>query len=191
MKTRILVAASSAIALAPSGALGQQQPASAPNCVVDTQAMLGLSFAEFDQGSAGWRALAVKPGCDAQTANLIAQYRTRHWGELQQHELHILYWHEGQVRAAAGQSQAAIPLLLTGVNPVSDLGFSDYALATVAFLHNDRAGLQSARDRLAALARPSFWPAERAWPPNLDVVDGLLTCFGKTYREAYSECRPD
>ncbi len=24
-----------------------------------------------------------------------------------------------------------------------------------------------------------------AWPPNLNVVDGLIACFGKSYEQAY------
>jgi hypothetical protein len=30
-----------------------------------------------------------------------------------------------------------------------------------------------------------------AWPPNLDVLDRLLTCFDRPYREAYGDCRPE
>ena len=29
------------------------------------------------------------------------------------------------------------------------------------------------------------------WPPNIDVVDGLIHCFDRSYDEAYgSACRP-
>jgi hypothetical protein len=32
--------------------------------------------------------------------------------------------------------------------------------------------------------------AKVRWPPNLDVVEGLVHCFNKPYRVAYgSECR--
>jgi hypothetical protein len=187
----ILSAVLSAAATEPSGAAVQQQSGSEPDCWVDTEAMLNMAPEEFDQGAQGWRALATKMGCDAQTANLIAEYRGRHWGQLKQHELHISYWHEGQARAMAGESQGAIPLLLAGINPSSDFGFSDYALATVAFLHHDLDGLKAARARLAVLPRPSWLPIEEKWPQNLDVVDGLLACFEKPYREAYSgPCRP-
>ncbi|MEM1246425.1 MAG: hypothetical protein AAGK22_08635 [Acidobacteriota bacterium] len=31
---------------------------------------------------------------------------------------------------------------------------------------------------------------EMQWPPNLDVVDGLLRCFDRPYAEAYgASCR--
>ena len=31
---------------------------------------------------------------------------------------------------------------------------------------------------------------ELAWPLNLDVVDGLIACFGEAYSKAYGDCRP-
>jgi len=30
-----------------------------------------------------------------------------------------------------------------------------------------------------------------AWPPNLDILDQLLACFDRPYREAYSDCRSE
>jgi hypothetical protein len=46
---------------------------------------------------------------------------------------------------------------------------------------------------LAALPRPPqfnpTWPGGKPmkidWPPNLNVLDGFLTCFDRTYSEAY------
>jgi hypothetical protein len=31
-------------------------------------------------------------------------------------------------------------------------------------------------------------PLPIARPPNLNVVDGMIRCFGKPYQEAYSAC---
>jgi hypothetical protein len=28
------------------------------------------------------------------------------------------------------------------------------------------------------------------WPPNIDVVEGLVRCVGRPYAEAYGACRP-
>lgn len=68
--------------------------------------------------------------------------------------------------------------------------WNPYVDGTIAFLRGDRVALMAARDRLAAAARPADMPADRAWPPNLAVVEGLVRCFGRPYREAYGEaCR--
>lgn len=182
-----------------------------PGCTVDVTAMMKLSPFDFDQTEKGFRSLANKPDCDVATANLIATYRRSNWGKLDQNELQISYWHEGQSRAFAGQTELAIPLLLAGVNPgMAGLGGqldrdnpsigmanAEYALATVAFLQRDLAALNKARARLAALPTPNMWttamektPAaarpSMSWPPNLNIVDQLIRCFGKSYREAYS-----
>lgn len=183
-----------------------QSPASAsqPTCNVDRTAMLRLSPDDFDQNwTKGWRPLASKPQCRVAAADLIGEYRKANWGKLQPHELHINYWHEGQLRAAAGQTDAAIPLLLAGVGPDSINGaFVHYAMATVAFLQRDLPALEAARARLAALPVPQWYEEETKkgstaapimkWPLNLDVVDGLIKCFSKPYSEAYggADCRP-
>ncbi len=44
------------------------------------------------------------------------------------------------------------------------------------------------RDNLKQAVRPDTWEGE--WPLNLDVVDALIRCFKKPYKEAYSsDCR--
>jgi hypothetical protein len=68
--------------------------------------------------------------------------------------------------------------------------------ATIAFLRGDRPALLAARTALAALPRPADFaprdvqgrPVAMNWPPNLNVVDGLLACFGRPYAEAYGGC---
>jgi hypothetical protein len=32
-------------------------------------------------------------------------------------------------------------------------------------------------------------PVPFSWSPNLDVVDRLIACFGRPYKEAYGNCR--
>lgn len=92
--------------------------------------------------------------------------------------------------------------MLAGVNPGGgDAAKADYALATVAFLNNDRPALEAARARMAALPMPpefvqaaerfkATYGRELAWPLNLDVVDRLIACFGEPYSKAYGDCRP-
>ncbi len=200
---QLLIAA--ALANAPATVvLNQTIPATVPKseCDVDRPAMMQLSHHDFDQNFAkGWRLLASKPECRIAAADLIREYRKANWSKLKPHELHINYWHEGQLRAAANQTEAAIPLLLAGVGTDTIGGFEHYAMATVAFLQRDLPGLEAARARLAAIPVPPRWYEEHAkdaptapimkWPPNLDVVDGLIKCFTKPYSEAYGpECRP-
>jgi hypothetical protein len=161
--------------------------------------MLALPPDRFDQDQAGgWRPLGARPGCAAAAADLLEAYRKAHWGTLSPLQLHTNYWHEGQQRAFAGQPERAIPLLMEGVPPSAhDVADNhDYALATIAFLLHDRRGLVAARQRLARTPAPADWTRDRAamkaqlgyapaWPPNLDIVDGLVSCFGRPYREAY------
>ena len=74
----------------------------------DRAALLALSPADFDQDlEGGWRPLGEKPECAAIAADLLAAYRKARWGDLTQSELHTNYWHEGQLRAGLGQTQAA------------------------------------------------------------------------------------
>lgn len=170
--------------------------ASPEPCGIDKTPLLALSAEKFDQDpKGGWRILAERPGCDGAAADLIAEYRRVHWGQLAPYDLHLNYWHEGQARAYAGQTDRAVRLLLDGANPDSIGYFEDYALGTVAFLLRDMEGLKAARARLAARPEPPEFKArvgaDVPWPPNLDVLDGLIACFEKPYKAAYGEpaCR--
>lgn len=171
------------------------------NCTFDKAVLLAMSFDDFDQGPNGWRMLQRRPECQAAIPDLIAEWRVKHWGNMNSQELHLNYWHEGQARALAGQTDKAVTLLLAGNWPESTGDFTDYALGTVAFLQHDLAGLKAARARLAALTPPPDLAARReafkarnkvdmVWPPNLDVLDGFINCFDRPYREAYDPaCR--
>ncbi|MGV3624985.1 MAG: hypothetical protein ACO1OB_29465 [Archangium sp.] len=47
--------------------------------------------------------LEAKPECAEAAADLLAEYRKAHWGTFKTYELHVNFWHEGQMRAVAGQ----------------------------------------------------------------------------------------
>lgn len=163
----------------------------AGSCAVDRDAMLALGMNAFDQNhEGGWRTLSERPGCKATAADLIREYR-----EFMEDRIPILYWHEGQLRADLGQNEAAIRLMDRTRRASADERapwWNPYVDGTIAFLRGDRPALVAARARLAAARRPADWPAGRAWPPNLGVVDGLVTCFGRSYHDAYGTpaCMP-
>lgn len=182
----------------------------ANRCSHDKEALLALDENAFDQdlsnGGGGWRKIGNVPGCELAAAELISAYRAKYPSSSS-----TLAWHEGQMRASAGQYSLAIPLLLSAKkDPAKDMaGWNHYVDATVAFLRNDKTQLLQARDRLATVPYPadSGMPSLRAgyiefpaqpgkpamkirWPPNIDVVEGFVACYGKSYDKAYSSlCR--
>jgi hypothetical protein len=169
-------------------------PASPPDCSFDRQAMLALDYLQFDETKdAGWRVIAHRPGCELRAADLLELYRDR-----RERQVAALAWHEGQLRAAAGETERAIALFESSREKGGHEG--PYIDASVAFLRHDRAALLDARRRLAAMPEPEgFRKAAEAhrlktgeeldWPLNLAIVDGLIACFDRSYDYAYGHCR--
>lgn len=170
--------------------------AAAAQCREADAAMLAMSLHDFDQTEMGWRSLDAE-GCERQTAEAIRQYRTVN-AELLGDEADTLVWHEGQLRASAGETDEAIRLMLIGRDKDSD-ATQPYTDATIAFLRRDRAALIAARARLVALPMPEAFARAAAryaasypelqaltWPLNLNIVDGLIACFDRPYSEAYA-----
>lgn len=182
------------------------QQASVMGCSFDRPRVLALDEDQFDRDVPGsWRELSLRPGCNLAAADLLREYRQSH-----RLESGLMYWHEAQVRAIAGQYQEAIPLMERARMPVEAdrAGWNPYVEATIAFLRKDRTALENARLRLAAVHPPigkdvppvidGFMEVEMdngpkqkiRWPPNIDVVEGLENCFDKAYGEAYNnQCR--
>lgn len=180
---------------------------SSDNCGHDRARLLSLDENEFDQDMAGgWRALAATPGCLLIAADLVRDYRHAH-----HKHAGLLFWHEAQVRADAGQYAEAIALMKNAYKPAKDdkAGWNPYVDATIAFLRRDRSALKRARATLAAVPPPTgvgvppvidgYMEADFddgtkkriRWPINIDVVEGLEHCFDKPYAEAYKDvCRP-
>lgn len=174
--------------------LTQQAPGQ--SCGYDRAAMLALDQAHFDQDmTGGWRQLN-NIGCDAEAADLI-----KLWRETHAERDGILYWHEGQLRANANQTTAAIALFEQARKTRKEdhgFGWNLYVDGTIAFLHHDRKALALARDRLARLPKPAGFapigpdgkPLTIAWPLNLQVLDGFLACWGRPYKKAYACAKP-
>jgi hypothetical protein len=180
------------------------------SCLNETERerLLALDQNAFDQdlsaGGGGWRAIAAKDGCEIAAANLIREYRERHSSEET-----ILFWHEGQMRAFGNDYATAVTLFERSrkLKDQDPAGWNHYVDASIAFLKRDKEALVKARSDLSAVKAPpelqlkdgalevpnnSGTSVKIRWPPNLDVVDGLLKCFDKRYREAYGNerCRP-
>ncbi len=169
-----------------------------PACAHDPAAYFEQDAETFDQTEEGWRGLA-RQGCYAEAAELIAAYRDEarydpQWGS-------GLIWHEGQMRAHAGENEAAADLMMQtrdADNPV----MSAYVDASVAFLREDRDALLEAREDLLAVPEPpefaeaveqfteNFPDMEPpSWPLNLNIVDWFVACFEYDYATAYGgEC---
>lgn len=177
------------------------------SCVYDRARLLALGENQFDQNlSGGWRTLSSTPGCELAAADLLHDYREAH-----HRESGLLYWHEAQVRALAGQYKEAIALMEHARMPAGadKAGWNPYVDATIAFLRKDRTALEQARVRLAAVPPPpkgtdippiidGYMEVKFAdgttrkirWPPNIDVVEGLQNCFDMSYVDAYADtCR--
>lgn len=168
---------------------------STADCRYDRERLLSLSEDAFDQDlKGGWRAVADDQGCQVIAADLLRDYRRTHHSSSS-----ILFWHEGQLRAQAGQARLAVPLLLRAKFKEPDaFGWNFYVDGTVAFLRHDRKSLAAARAHLASMPRPRDFkpmgpdgkPVKITWPPNLEVLDGLIRCFRQSYWSAYGPmCR--
>lgn len=165
-------------------------------CAHDRDALLALDYDAFDQDpDGGWRPLGADPACYATGAGLIAAYRERHDATLGPHQRRILNWHEGQLRAGAGEHAAAIPLF-EAARADDGPAWNLYVDATLAFVRRDRDAFDRSRAALAALPKPEGWDDKAAdterrfgfrptWPMNLDVVDRMGACFDADYFAAY------
>jgi len=202
MTYRIAIFLSLPVLLAACSTAAPPQATASAACAYDRPTLLGLDQERFDQDhQGGWRALAARPGCSLAAADLLRDYRQAHGKHAS-----LLFWHEAQLRASAGQPEQAIVLMERAKEPAEEdlFGWNPYVDASVAFLRRDRRAFEQAHAALAAL--PPQGPVQDGymeirmgdgksgkvrWPPNIDVVEGLAQCFGQAYEIAYSNaCRP-
>ncbi|WP_298464701.1 hypothetical protein [uncultured Erythrobacter sp.] len=187
------------IALFLAAAQPAETTAPAPDCSYDLDAMLALNRQAFDQDipDGGWRALS-KADCHEEAAELI-----REWRHEKRDHVSILYWHEGQMRAFAGQTNEAIALFeltRSSQDEDADFGWNHYVDGTIAFLRQNREGLARAMERLSTVPEPennSFTQPDgtvvtMSWPPNINVLRRFDFCWGRSYADAYGseECTP-
>jgi hypothetical protein len=149
------------------------------NCKYNERQSLALSSEDFDRiGGAGWRNLAYQEGCLHLAADLIAKYRITN-----KDRTPILLWHEGQLRATLGDYRSAIRLMkksrLKGADPY---GYNIYTDATIAYLERDYSRLRG----LATQLNKVKW--EVGVNLNALVVNRLVKCYDRPYKEAYIKC---
>ena len=175
-------------------------------CIDDRDALLAMSFENFDQDlDGGWRVIADRDECQIEAADLLAEYRAQYEDDPNFHGLSTLIWHEGQVRAGAAQTDQALILFRRSYKEVThdtDLAWNYYVDATIAFLEQDLAALDAAYAGLKAVPEPDYWVAAAekfeteygqkiSWPSNLNVVEALRACFGRPYSQAYGNCEDE
>ena len=179
--------------------------AMAGDCVSaqERERLLALDEDAFDQDmQGGWRAVAREPRCQEAAADLVRDWRIRH-----QSTASILFWHEGQIRAGMEERDAAVALFKQSYKPASPgtTAWNAYVDASIAFLAQDKPALLRARENLRQVNPPPEYEVKDGrfeiemsdgsrhsmrWPPNIDVVDGLVNCFDASYDTAYgSSCR--
>jgi hypothetical protein len=150
--------------------------------------LLSLSYARFDQTpNEGWRILGEGLGKYVEAAKLIDKYLASNSNSLELWQIRVLKWHAGQMYAFCDDINMARQRFFESTDQQEPKGnpilWNDYVRATVAFLNKDMDELQKHRKII------SEGPQFNGSIPNLDVVDGLIRCFDRTYREAYSHCR--
>ncbi|MCC5879781.1 MAG: hypothetical protein JJU03_07800 [Idiomarina sp.] len=165
-------------------------------CEYDEAEMLALDPWDFDQHpDKGWRRFETEEACFEVAADLIHTYYQNR--EMPEGFRRLMIFHEGQFRAEIGQTDAAISLFRQSENPGEDSEVRrHYLAATIAFLEDDLETLKASREKLAAVPKPdNFTPMDAdgnevdvSWPPNLQVVDNLVECFGENYRVWYQGC---
>lgn len=176
-----------------SGLLPTKSVEKNATCVYDRKLLLGQDLETFDQSATGVRSLYTRsPECKLEAAQLIADYRALNPEAQKEFNAYLLYWHEGQLRAEVGDYQKALPLLeharmSADAGPEVSLIWNLYVDATKAFVMRDKKELSRAREKLASV--PPQYHSRSGKPPNLNVVDGLLLCFDRTYSDAYRNCR--
>lgn len=151
-------------------------------CAYDPAAFEGQSYETFNSSAEGWQALAVND-CYIEAANAISAWHRAHGSDLTAEQLRALTWNAGLMRGAGGDYQSAIFLFRQTFPERGESAAGHYYThAMIAFLERDRDGLQRIRDALASMPEPEGGaPDGEAWPPNLQSVDNLVTCFDSPF----------
>ena len=162
--------------------------------IAEIEKNIGLEFHDFDQNpELGWRPY-YSHRCYESAGILIERYMAEHPGLASEHP--ILPFHAGQMFALSGHYKKAISLMEKAhADSSSDLvDWNAFVNANIAFLQRDLEILKEMRGRINMQPPMPESPGIPSWAVgkkmNLDVVDGFLRCFEKSYEDAYSKsCR--
>jgi hypothetical protein len=135
--------------------------------------MLVLSYDEFNRKGAGWRQFYDERGDCLKGAEEIEVYLSFH-KELAAGDRTILNFHAAQMFAGSGMYAKAMPYLDRATNSFMRPEWNDMVMATRAFLLNDRAQLNAARERLLAAHAPD---------DPIQEVNMLVAHFGESYAD--------
>lgn len=151
-------------------------------CVYDPQVFDAQDYTTFNTASEGWQSLAVND-CYIEAADAISGWHRAHAAALTGEQLRTLTWNAGLMRGAGGDYQSAIFLFRQTFPEFGENAAQHYyTYAMIAFLERDRDGLQRIRDALASMPEPDGGAPDGAgWPPNLQSVDNLLTCYDSPF----------
>ncbi len=135
--------------------------------------MLVLSYDDFNRKGAGWRQFYDERGDCLKGAKEIEVYLRFH-EELAASDRTILNFHAAQMFAGSGMYAKAMPYLDRATNSFMRPEWNDMVMATRAFLLNDRAQLNAARERLMTA---------HASDDSIQEADMLIAHFGESYAE--------
>lgn len=168
--------------LAAAACLAGAAEAQEAGCAYDPADFAAQNYETFNTGADGWQALAVAD-CYIEAADAISGWHRANAASLTGAQLRTLTWNAGLMRAAGGDYQTAIFLFRqTFPERGEDAPQHYYTHAVIAFLERDRGGLERIRDAMASMPEPEGGVPEGAdWPPNLQSVDNLLTCFDSPF----------
>ena len=171
---------------------------SAKNCAINSEyeaRMMRLSFSEFDQNPEnGWRPY-YEARCYDVAQELLSSYIDRNPEVAEKN--HMLAFHAGQMYAFTANYEVAETYFRRSYSgKVSSWSNWDaFVDANIAFINADYSGLEAAKTKIMQQetitkeAHPNFPSHFYGKKINLDVVNGFMACFGRSYLAAYHDCR--
>ena len=159
----------------------------AATCEVSPEKLLEylkMDFQNFDQTlHKGMRELEDL-GCDYQAAQVIDIWHLHNQGNLTSGQERVSYFHAGQSYAFVGPNlySVAAQRFSESIDPAeppdNTFKWNAYVRGSIAFLERNLSDLKKYRDELACATTGSG--------RNLAVLDRMISCFDRSYKDAYS-----
>src|SRR5262249_25437135 len=131
-------------------------PPDSPACEINPhkyEALLSTPYEDFDQSASGelsWR-LIMNAGCYQTAVSVIEAYMKKNSATLSDENKRNLNFHAGQVLAYGGFDSKSSPYF-EHARGGSDAEWNAYVDATLAFIHNEKAQFEKARDHYNKVA---------------------------------------